>query len=417
MSATARHLRRLNTGRLRSVPETRALSSSLDIFPTAPPLCCPAKDKQRISDTLRRHRFRDASHNDHPHLRPSFHHHSERALPPNTMASNAPINIDVIESSKENIQSLPSGRSARALAQVYSGSTPSTSTRSTGPLKQVLTPSHSEAENDGRRAEFERELAEEIDDSDDPLDIYDRYVKWTLDAYPSAQGTAASGLLPLLERATQPFVSSPQYANDPRYLKLWMLYIKFFSDNVMETFRFLVQHEIGSSLALFYEEYAGWLEAEGRWVQAEEIYSLGLDRGARPVERLRRKYGEFRSRFDHRPADGPTSPAIPTGRAALTSKTDGSEHDPQAADRARGSVAAAKPKKSKMMIFSDADAAAESPAGQSSSAGIPKWDSLGSMQSRRKENTQEATAWAGATLKGGKRAAGPKLEIFRDEVS
>ena len=148
------------------------------------------------------------------------------------------IDFNVIEGHKENIQALPSGRSAKALAQLYSppllGANPS--------------PSNIEDGNSEKRREFEKEL-QTIDEADDPLDVYDRYVKWTLDAYPSAQSTN-SGLLPLLERATKAFQSSTHYKNDPRYLKIWLHYIRMFSDAPREVFVFLARHGIGENLAL-----------------------------------------------------------------------------------------------------------------------------------------------------------------------
>lgn len=156
------------------------------------------------------------------------------------------IDFNIIEGHKENIQALPSGRSARALAALYSP--PLTNTQQ----------SDTQDQHAGERTEFEQEL-ELIDEADDPLDIYDRYVKWTLDTYPSAQSTPSSQLLPLLERATKAFLSSANYRNDPRYLKLWLHYIRFFSDAPRETFLFLSRNSVGESLALYYEEYAAWL--------------------------------------------------------------------------------------------------------------------------------------------------------------
>ena len=101
------------------------------------------------------------------------------------MAGGDLIDFEVIEGHKENIQALPSGRSAKALAALYSP--PLTS----GTQSPAANDAHSAA-----RAEFEEELAL-IDEADDPLDIYDRYVKWTLDTYPSAQSTPQSQLAPL----------------------------------------------------------------------------------------------------------------------------------------------------------------------------------------------------------------------------
>ncbi|KAI1979244.1 protein kinase [Ophidiomyces ophidiicola] len=322
------------------------------------------------------------------------------------------VNFDLIETQKENIQSLPSGRSARALVAAFSP----LSDRHRSPFS----PDSTNSINDAVRHEFEQEL-QAINESDDPLDIYDRYVKWNLYAYPSAQATPQSGLLPLLERATKAFLPSTHYRNDPRYLRLWLHYINLFSDSPRETFAFLSRHGIGEGLALFYEEFAAWLEGAGRYTQAEEVYKLGLQKEARPTERLLRKFGAFQSRMEQQPRDsnGPSSPALPTVRPALAAKVDpfgttgrSASDDPQEGSSTRGAGSGAKTRsgKPKMAIFNDGDAEPSSVAPASKG-----WDTIGSMQERKKENTIEPRPWAGETLKAGKKPnATQKMAIFRD---
>ncbi|KAI4931969.1 uncharacterized protein J4E92_003868 [Alternaria infectoria] len=329
------------------------------------------------------------------------------------MGSDDVTDFEVIEGQKENIQSIPSGRSAKALAQLY---TPPL----TSGAGQTLSPSQMQDANSAARLKFEKELMA-IDDSDDPLDVYDRYVKWTLDSYPSAQNTPQSQLCPLLERATKAFQSSPQYKNDARYLKLWLHYIHLFSDAPRETFAYLARHNIGENLALFYEEFAAWLEGAGRFTQAEEIYNLGIDREARPVERLIRKYGEFQHRLESRPQEvpEPSSPALPAVRPALAAKMDPFAHaspsapspQPQSAPKPAGG--ASRSGKAKLAIFSDGDDAAR----PGSTGSMEGWDSIGSLADRKKENATEARPWAGETLKVGKKNTGvPKMSIFKDET-
>lgn len=334
------------------------------------------------------------------------------------------INFDLIEEHKENIQQLKSGRSAKALASILSPRPSATGKEATYEETNTL--------NNAIRNEYEKEL-ETIDDSDDPLDIYTRvslplksrflsnmlqYVKWTLNAYPSAQSTPQSQLLPLLERATKAFLTSSEYKNDPRYLKLWLHYIQFFSDTPRETFAFLARHQIGEHLALFYEEFAAWLENAGRWNQADEVYRLGVEREARPSERLMRKYNQFQQRYAARPAadNEPSSPALPKVRAALAAKIDPFAPAPVEEPQQRSgptSSNASKSKKPKMAIFSDADAQAPVPAASSTNG----WDSIGSMKERKKENTIEAQPWAGQTLKAGKKVGtASKMEVFKDPV-
>lgn len=332
------------------------------------------------------------------------------------------INFDIIENQKENIQSLPGGRSARALHQIFSGGKSDTEK-----FGAVPSPSDTRTLNDAIRQEYESELLSSAD-SDDPLDVYDRYVKWTLNAYPSAQGTAESGLLPLLERATKTFLSSTYYRNDPRYLKLWLHYIRLFSDSPRESFAFLARHHVGEGLALFYEEFAAWLEGAGRWSQAEEVLRLGIEREARPTERLLRKCHEFQSRYAQRSegSDGPSSPALPKVRPALAAKIDPfasareQPADLQAQQRARSGVstnATSRSVKTKLAVFSDSAASTTSdqPPVSEQSKG---WESIGSIRDRKKENTMQAKPWAGETLKTEKRPGTvQKMAIFKDEVS
>lgn len=331
------------------------------------------------------------------------------------MAAGDLIDFDIIEGQKENIQSLPGGRSAKKLAEVFSPS----------PLHKLSTPTPTDTKNinDCIRAEYEAEVAN-ISESDDPLDVFDRYVRWTFDAYPSAQATPQSQLHTLLERATKTFIGSAQYKNDPRYLKLWLHYIRFFSDSPRETYVFLSRHSIGEGLALFYEEYAAWLESAGRWAQAEEVYKLGIEREARPVQRLVRKFGEFEQRRAQQPngADSPSSPALPTVRPALVAKVDpfaapARAVDPQAPRPNMGLGGhSSKPAKAKLAVFSDAGS--EASAMSSMGEGAKGWDTIGSLADRKKENVVGAKPWVGETLTTQvKKSNGPKMAVFRDPVS
>ncbi|CAN8098934.1 unnamed protein product [Discula destructiva] len=334
------------------------------------------------------------------------------------MAAEDLVNFDVIEAHKENIQALPSGRSAKKLAAVLSPSTTTATTVAVGarrPLGAIATPTDTKALNEPIRAAFEAEIAV-LAEQDDPLDVYDRYVRWILDAYPSAQATPASQLHTVLERATRAFLASPQYKNDPRYLKLWLQYIGYFSDAPREAFVFLATHGIGETLALFYEDYAGWLEAAGRWAQAEEVYKLGMERDARPAARLIRKFGEFEARRDAQPEHtGPDSPALPATRPALAARSDPFSVDPHARQPNGLGTQTVKAGKSKLQIFSDADVAPEPSALGSRGAGPQGWDSIGSLAGRKKENEMEARPWSGETLPaGGKKSGASKMAVFKD---
>jgi checkpoint serine/threonine-protein kinase len=201
---------------------------------------------------------------------------------------------------------------------------------------------------------------------------------------------------------------------------MWIQYIRFFSDTPRETFAFLARQNIGEGLALFYEEFAAWLEGAGRWTQAEEVYKMGIEREARPTPRLLRKFSEFQQRFSQRPEDNnePSSPALPTVRPALAAKIDpyaaAAPRDPQA-PRPNSGVGgtATKSGRQKLTIFSDADSAAPAVTAGRDTKG---WENIGSLADRKKENVIEPKPWVGETLKAGGKKSSTKIPVFKDEV-
>jgi checkpoint serine/threonine-protein kinase len=320
------------------------------------------------------------------------------------MDNSPTTNFDLIEGHKENIQPIRSGRSARALAASLS------------PLS--ANPHAVRSEHAARQSEFEEEL-KTASELDDPLEVWLRYINWTIETFPSGH-SSESGLLPLLERATKEFLHDGQYKNDPRYLKLWVQYAQNFSDAPREVYAYLARNDIGQRLALFYEEYAALLETMGRKNQAAEIYQSGIENNANPIKRLQRKYDEFLQRMEANPpaADEPSSPALPTVRPALAAKPFGGSaitgglggaSEPQRQSQPEST----KPVKQKMAIFSDADR----PAGEKvlPARATGGWENIGSLQHRKKENAQEPKPWAGETLKQqGKAPEADKLMVFRD---
>lgn len=314
--------------------------------------------------------------------------------------------FDDIELHKENIVPISSGRSARALAASLS------------PL--ALNPTAARSEHHARQVEFENQL-KTADDLDDPLDLWIQYIQWTMNTF-TAGNSRESNLVPLLERCTRAFVRDTRYQNDPRYLRLWIQYARDFSDAPREVFAYLARNDIGQKLALFYEEYAALLENFGRRTQAEEMYLMGIDNGASPADRLARKFDEFRRRMEANPPTGndPQSPALPKVRPALATRSvmgapGDAESNPQ--QQQTQAQKAAKPAKQKMAIFSDADGIESAKASKGPATG--GWDSIGSLQHRKKENAHEPRPWAGETLKqkGTSKPAGEKLAVFRDTVS
>ncbi|CCG84120.1 protein of unknown function [Taphrina deformans PYCC 5710] len=296
------------------------------------------------------------------------------------------VDFDDLEAQKENIEPIRQGRSATSLAKAFS----------VEPVEAIV-------EIDRIREGFENEIQASAD-LDDPLEVWLRYLKWTKEAFPTGH-SANSNYVQLLERCSKKFIRA-HYANDPRYLKIWIEYARY-SDDVREMFCFLARNDIGQELATFYEEYAAFLEVRNRKGQADEIYQLGLLRGARPLIRLKRKYAEFTQRVTANPpaSDEPSSPPIGPVRAALTMKLGGL---PEGQQRSAEGNGAARPK---MQIFTDAE---ESQASEHIGSG--GWGSIGTLQSRRKENTVEVRRMAGEKLpQQNTLQQNARLDIFRDE--
>ncbi|KAG4305737.1 hypothetical protein PORY_000647 [Pneumocystis oryctolagi] len=299
---------------------------------------------------------------------------------------------DSIENQKENIEPLRQGRSVKSLAKAFSKD-----------------PCSLRMKNEEERRLFESEI-DGSDDLDDPLDVWVKYIKWTNETYPHGQ-SAESGLVPLLERCIRRFVSDSHYKDDPRYLKVWIQYMKYI-DDPRELFCFLAYNGIGQSLSTFYEEYANFLEANGRKSQANEIYQLGIERKARPFDRLQRRYNEFIKRSIESPSmNGSCSPALAPIRSVLSTKflsTLDSSNIIQSNDEKFLET-------SRINVYVDSENDERFTKGFK----ISKWDNIGTIQERRKENYQEAKPWVGEKLPMKKQAfqsvATEKFPVFRDE--
>ena len=114
------------------------------------------------------------------------------------------------------------------------------------------------AESSRRRSQ----IASEIDEAEDSLALYDRFVKWIFDEYPR-EHLASSGLVVLLEEATRRYKDDSSYKSDLRYLKLWTLYASLV-DKPSVVYKFILTNGIGTVYALLFEDYALTLERDGR---------------------------------------------------------------------------------------------------------------------------------------------------------
>ncbi|KAG1173229.1 hypothetical protein G6F70_006516 [Rhizopus microsporus] len=183
----------------------------------------------------------------------------------------------IIDSSKENIKPRRQGRHAAAL---------------------VIEEAERDEVMELKHVEFKNRL-DNMDDLDDPLNVYVEYYTWTTEMYPYND----TRLLNLLKDATPQFVDDVRYKNDPRYLKLWIEYANLVKEP-RDIYVYLVKKDIGQSLALFYEEYANYLEGIQKYDEAEEVYKRGIQQSAAPLRRLEKNYDIFKQRMEARREQG-----------------------------------------------------------------------------------------------------------------
>ncbi|CEG74264.1 hypothetical protein RMATCC62417_09502 [Rhizopus microsporus] len=129
-----------------------------------------------------------------------------------------------------------------------------------------------------------------IEELDDPLGYYEQ--KIANQVKKSDPNLAKI----ILEKAIHTYKHDPRYQNNPRYLKLWLIYIFDLSqDKRIETLELLINHRISHKLALLYEAVAHEQIQQNRLNDAHDSLLLGLKNNAIPTKRLRRAHEQFKS--------------------------------------------------------------------------------------------------------------------------
>ncbi|KAK6884947.1 Checkpoint serine/threonine-protein kinase BUB1 [Candida tropicalis] len=298
----------------------------------------------------------------------------------------------IVEQQKENITPLSGGRSVTKLVNLL-------------PNANHFDHKMNLAKE---KAQFEQKLLES-EDLDDPLQIYVDYLNWIHYNYPQGANTD-SGLVTLLEQCTAKFRDVPHYKNDPRYLKIWMEYTNY-SDTPKDIFIYLAKKDIGTQLALYYEEFASYLELSKKYVDANQIYELGIQSNAYPLQRLQKTYTAFKERTAAQlDTVSNTSTVVREVLALKKGSSVFQESDEQEHPR----------KKSKLEVFKDDSAESNGSILQSifgTSTGAERDLQLNPVRQRVKENIISASTWKGQILK--QRVVTPpsssKIPVFCDE--
>ncbi|XP_041827039.1 mitotic checkpoint serine/threonine-protein kinase BUB1 beta [Melanotaenia boesemani] len=201
------------------------------------------------------------------------------------------------ELSKENIQPLRRGRAISALQQALSQ-------QQDGAISAI---------NQQKQA-FECELR--MYDGDDPLDVWDRYIKWTEQTFP--QGGKESNLTTLLERVVTRFTEEKKYHNDPRYVELW---IKFAENcpEPLDIYRYMQAQGIGLTQTSLYIAWSEEYENQGNFLKADLVYQEGFKKCAEPHDKLLHFHKALQARVSR--------------QVMMNVEDDGSDDEPKQAER------------------------------------------------------------------------------------
>lgn len=298
------------------------------------------------------------------------------------------------ELSKENVQPLKEGRNVEKLNA-------SLKARVEGPMKSKISEEH-------------RKMVEAIDayTGNDPLQPWIECIKWVKEAYPS--GGSQSRLLQLLELCVRTFCKDVRYADDIRYLKVWMDYADRCT-NPREIYSFLEENNIGQQHALFYEYCGRFWEQQQKFTQAKAIYEFGMARKAQPLNSLKTAHTRFLQRaltlsIAKDEAQSPPAPGQP-GRAFGTQIAGLTQGHPQQTRKINSSKLD-RGTSQQFSVFVDTDLQSNL------SAHRPSGSKFTSEMEKNKENIQRASKWTGVKVPQATTAVAAsdfKLDVFKDE--
>ncbi|KAJ2465983.1 protein kinase, partial [Coemansia sp. RSA 2337] len=283
---------------------------------------------------------------------------------------------------------------------------------------EIRVSAHLQAQN----AQFQAEIsALDPAETDDPLDVYYRYIQWLIEVFPQAVGHQA--VIKLVERPIRLFREQERYRNDSRYLKMWIWYCSLIYEGQEAVFQHLLVQKVGDSLAMLYEEYGKLLEGRGKIKKADEVYQLGVARKAQPLARLERRYVEFQRRVmantmretqqqQQQPVEDVSGQRTMLGaKRTASSVRSAPANTLPSSQRGLPSEISVRATNSRIAVFTDPDGSIAS-----ASAQPTPWLDVGSDEGRRKENLREAATWRGQTLEQNRvPVAAEKFTVFSDD--
>ncbi|XP_013138966.1 PREDICTED: uncharacterized protein LOC106103686 [Papilio polytes] len=211
------------------------------------------------------------------------------------------MDIDV---SKENIQPLRGGRNPQQLGTALQAQ------------------SDVDAQRQLQLQKEEHEAAIRQYQGTDPLDPWFNYIQWVEQSFP--KHGHEGHIDKLIKDCLQLFEKDERYYQDRRLVKLWIKYVDCLS-NPLEIYQRLYNTGIGVECSEFYRAWACYCEESGDFKKANQVYMLGLQAKAQPLDELEQAHMNFQLFFAQRMLhdDSPTkrkaASALAETRMALTS--------------------------------------------------------------------------------------------------
>ncbi|XP_020815379.1 uncharacterized protein LOC110189588 [Drosophila serrata] len=174
------------------------------------------------------------------------------------------------DTAKENIQPLASGRNVSLLQASLS--------LDSAQGQELL----------AQRSKLKKEVENYA--GEDPLEPWHAYICWIEQSYPA--GGSESKLQAVLKDCLTKFEKDVRYQQDRRFIKL---FIKFAQEqkNPIELYQEMYSRGTGTMLADFYIAWAYCCDLSGNMHKADEIFRLGLQCRAQPLEELREAHQHF----------------------------------------------------------------------------------------------------------------------------
>ncbi|CAG9795081.1 unnamed protein product [Diatraea saccharalis] len=211
------------------------------------------------------------------------------------------MDIDV---SKENIQPLRGGRNLVQLGAALQAQ------------------SDFDAQKQLQLQKEEHETAIRSYQGSDPLDPWFNYIQWVEQSFP--KHGHEGNIDKIIKDCLQLFEKDERYFQDRRLVKLWIKYVDCLS-NPLEIYQRLYNTGIGVECSEFYRAWACYCEESGDYKKANQVYMLGLQAKAQPIDELEQAHMNFQLFFAQRMLhdDSPTkrkaASALAETRMALTS--------------------------------------------------------------------------------------------------